>query len=254
MSLVRLSEIDMKSRNDAPLRGSHLVQAAALLEHLLSKSQQNYQALLFLVRIQLLLGAGSLAMKTFSKLSVKHMQYETVAHILFTRLSTTHPHATPFVKGSGLETRDRDPLVALGTALDFYRVSELHSQYTKVTGFDSGSYANVQDSMILQKDLKYSFCRRLWTLERRRIQRLMGSGGHEELDSCEHFFSNQFDESLSLLTIVANRTVWDNETPIDKRSFEAFMNCELPDCPPFEEHLRIGPKPSVSRLLLELCE
>lgn len=99
----------------AQVLGTALIRAAAILERLCRDSPHNYQALLLLVRVYLLLGAGSLALSTFSKLSVKQIQYDSVAHILFTRLSTVHPHSAPPVEGA--EYKDFDPLRPLSRLL-----------------------------------------------------------------------------------------------------------------------------------------
>lgn len=171
MSLIRLGEIGING-GVAASPNPALIKAAAVLEHLLVKSPHNYEALLLLVRVFLLLGAGSLAFRAFFKLSVKQMQYETVAHNLLTRLSTIHPHVASAVEG--LERKDSDPQSSFKNALNFYRNSETATKYSRATGLDHGSYSNVEGSIELQKDLKHSICRKMWVLETRRIQRLVG--------------------------------------------------------------------------------
>ncbi|KAK2753596.1 hypothetical protein FQN54_007373 [Arachnomyces sp. PD_36] len=217
MSLIRLGEVGVeggmsKSPNTA------LIRAAAVLEHLLVKSPHNYQALLLLVRVFLLLGAGSLALRAFFKLSVKQMQYETVAHNLFTRLSTIHPHTASPVEG--LEQKDANPRTSFTNAMNFYRNSETATTYSRATGLDHGSYSSVEGSIELHKSLKHSIGRKMWALETRRIQRLVGN---EPL---------HYDHLVS-----------DNVSTVDKRNFDGFMNCEAPGKPSFEEHVRLGPLP-----------
>ncbi|WEW61277.1 hypothetical protein PRK78_006767 [Emydomyces testavorans] len=196
-----------------------LIQAAGILEHLLLKSPHNYEALLLLVRIYLLLGAGSLALKTFAQLSVKQIQYESVAHNLFTRISTIHPQSAPPFEG--LERKDFDPQAALRQALLFYRNAVNSTTYARTAGLDHGSYLNVEGSIDLQKNLRYSICRKMWALEVRKIQRLVGGPSVK-----------QYDELVS-----------DNTCVIDKRTSDGFMNCEFPGKPIFEEHVRLGPLP-----------
>ncbi|KAK2882734.1 hypothetical protein FQN49_000046 [Arthroderma sp. PD_2] len=212
MALMRLHEAISGSMV------SHvLVQAAGILEHLLLKSPHNYEALLLLVRIYLLLGAGSLALKRFSKLSVKQIQYETVAHNLFTRLATIHPQSAP--PSEDLDRKDYDPQMGLRQALTFYRNAEAATTYSQSTGLEHGSYINVEGSIELRNDLKNSMCRKLWALEARRTQRLVGGPS-----------TSQYDK------IVLNRS------PLsDKRSFEGLMNCEPRGKPAFEERVRLGP-------------
>lgn len=157
-----------------------LIQAAGILEHLRLKSPHNYEGLLLLVRLYLLLGAGSLALKTFTYLSAKQIQYDTVAHNLFTRISTIHPQpAPPF---EGLERKDYDPQSALRQALIFYRNSVGATSYARTSGLENGSYVNVEGSIDLQRNLKHSICRIMSALEVRKIQRLVGGPSVKQYD------------------------------------------------------------------------
>lgn len=150
-----------------------LIRAIAVLNRLLQYSPHNYQALLLLVRLYLLLGAGSLALKTFARLSTKNIQNETVGHNLFTRLATIHPHSAPPTDG---DFKDFMPHAALAQALDFYRNADRAMVRQRSVGLNMGSYVNVQASISLHKALCQSICRRLWALEIRRIDRLVGRG------------------------------------------------------------------------------
>lgn len=187
MSLLKGSDHQLRTaENKSP---SHvLICAAAIIEHLLQKSPHNYHALLLLVRIYLLLGAGSLAMKTFSKLSVKQMQFETVSHNLYTRLSTIHPHAAPATEGT--ESKDYNPQSALTQILSFYRHADATSTRSQTSGLDHGSYVNVEGALDLQKRLNQSICRRMSAIEARRMQRLVGgepTGRYEEIGQSINF-------------------------------------------------------------------
>lgn len=175
MALVRLY-----GATSGSVVGHVLVQAAGILEHLLLKSPHNYEALLLLVRIYLLLGAGSLALRRFSKLSVKQIQYETVAHNLFTRLATIHPQTAP--PSIDLDRKDYDPQMGLRQALTFYRNAEGATTYSQSTGLEHGSYITVEGSIELRNDLKNSLCRKMWALEVRRIQRLVGGPSTSQYD------------------------------------------------------------------------
>lgn len=171
MALIRISDNWQRSQqNKSP--SSVLIRAAGILERFLQDSPHNYQALLLLVRLYLLLGAGSIALKTFSKLSVKQMQYETVAHNLFTRLSTVHPHSAPPIEGA--EYKDFNPQSAFVQALTFYRNADVTATRSRTSGLNYGSYVNIDGSIDLQKRLKHSICRRMWALDVRRMQRLVG--------------------------------------------------------------------------------
>lgn len=171
MSLIRFSGAWISDSSEQ-VPDTVLIRAAAILERLLVDSPHNYQALLLLVRIYLRLGAGSLALKTFSKLSVKQIQFETVAHNLFTRLATIHPHSAPPIEGA--EYKDFNPQSAFVQALNFYKSADVTTVRNRSKGLDYGSYFNVQGTIDLQKRLKQSICRRMWALDVRRIQRLAG--------------------------------------------------------------------------------
>ena len=147
-----------------------LIRAGGILERLCHDSPHNYQALLLLVRVYLLLGAGSLALSTFSRLSVKQIQYDSVAHILFTRLSTVHPHSAPPVEGA--EYKDFDPLSAFVQGLNFFRNSEVSTMRFRTAGLDEE----------LRRRLSNSINRRMYALDARRIQRLTGGDSMTRYD------------------------------------------------------------------------
>ncbi|GES62553.1 cytoskeleton organization protein [Aspergillus terreus] len=218
MALMRFSGAWIAGRQgDIP--DSSLIRAAAILERLLVDSPHNYQALLLLVRIYLRLGAGSLALKTFSKLSVKQMQYETVAHNLFTRLATIHPHSAPPVDFA--EYKDFNPQSAFVQALSFYQSADIRTVRHRSSGLDLGSYVNIEGTIELQRRLSQSICRRMWALDVKRIHRLAGGDPMGRYDS-----------------------IAEDTSPLaDQRAFDAFMNCEAPGQPTFEELIRLGPLP-----------
>ncbi|KAE8351475.1 N-acetyltransferase B complex non catalytic subunit-domain-containing protein [Aspergillus coremiiformis] len=218
MSLIRFGGAWVSGTQDQ-IPNTILIRAAAILERLLVDSPHNYQATLLLVRIYLRLGAGSLALKAFSKLSVKQMQFETVAHNLFTRLATIHPHSAPPIEGA--EYKDFDPQSAFVQALNFYRTAETTTVKHRSNGLDLGSYVNIEGTIELQRRLKFSICRRMWALDVRRMQRLAGGdpmGRYEEVAR-------------------------DSSPLTDQRAFDAFMNCEPAGQPTFEERMRLGPLP-----------
>lgn len=179
MCLMRFSEAQVNG-SEKQIPDTALIRATGILERLLHDSPHNYQALLLLVRIYLRLGAGSLALKTFSKLSVKQFQYETVAHNLFTRLATIHPHTAPPYEGA--EHKDFNPQVAFVQSLNFYRTAEITTTRNRSNGLEYGSYVNVEGTIDLQRRLKQSVCRRMCALDVRRIQRLVGGAPMDRYD------------------------------------------------------------------------
>ncbi|KAI5308858.1 hypothetical protein KEM55_004693 [Ascosphaera atra] len=216
MALIKLHEQDFTTRPYPLPRPAH-IQAAAILHHMLLQSPHNYEALLLLTRIYMLLGTGSLALQTFAKLNVKQMQYDSVAHNIFSRLSTIHPQPAP--RDEGFETKDTDPQWAYRVALDFYRRSGRATTIAKVKGLETGAYVNIQGSINLQDQLDRSICQRMYALEERRVERLLGGAPNGRYD----------------------HIVFDKSPVVDRRNFEGFMNLEAPHLPTFEEHVRAGP-------------
>lgn len=244
MALLRASET---GEIQARVPDSALIRAAGVLERLLSDSPHNYQARLLLVRIYLILGAGSLALSTFSKLSVKQIQFESVAHNLFTRLATIHPHSAPPVEGA--EYKDFDPQAAFVQALNFYRTSEVSTLKFRTRCIAEGSFVNAEEMVQLRDRLRNSICRKMFALEVRRSQRLAGGDPMGRYDDIGSFLlvlnaNVHLERSLTILTAR-------NDSPsTDNRDYDVFMNCEYPGKPSFEERMRVGPIPKVSSLLI----
>ncbi|CEJ59380.1 hypothetical protein PMG11_08005 [Penicillium brasilianum] len=209
---------------EAQVPATALIRAAGILERLCRDSPHNYEALLLLVRVYLQLGAGSLALSTFSKLSVKQIQYDSVAHILFTRLSTVHPHSAPPVEGA--EYKDFDPLSAYVQSLNFFRNSEVNTMRFRTAGLDEGAYVNTEEIIELRRRLLNSINRRMFALDARRTQRLAGGDP-----------MSRYDELAR-----------DSSPVVDSRTFGAFMCCEFINKPKFEERMRLGPLPKTNWL------
>lgn len=172
LAAMALLRTDGSPETQMQVPGAAVIRATAILERLLSDSPHNYEARLLLVRAYLLLGAGSLALSTFSKLSVKQVQYETVAHNLYTRLATIHPHSAPPVEGK--EYKDFSPQAAFTQSLNFYRGSEMTALKFRTRTLNEGSYVNAVDCVEFRDRLRFSICRRMFALDVRRAQRLAG--------------------------------------------------------------------------------
>ncbi|KAJ5907744.1 hypothetical protein N7495_000426 [Penicillium taxi] len=196
-----------------------LIRAAAILEHLLCDSPHNYQALLLLVRVYLLLGAGSLALSAFSKLAIKQIQFSSISHYLYTRLATIHPHSAPPVDGA-LVT-NFDPSKALLAALKFFSKSDFSTMESRSNALSKGTYLNAQGFINLGDSLKRNICRRMFVLEVRRIQRLLGGRPLTEFAELAH----------------------DDSTTKDHRDSDGFMICEFPGKPSVEKATQPGPRP-----------
>lgn len=244
LAAMALLRTDGDSQTQMQVSESAVIRATAILEHLLSYSPHNYEARLVLVRAYLLLGAGSLALENFSKLSVKQVQSETVAHNLYTRLATIHPHAAPPVY-EGREYKALDPQASMIQSLNFYRTSDIASLKFRTRIFEEGGYVSAVDCVEYRNRTSASITRRMFALDVRRAQRLVGGDpgsryndlGESKYPSCSSRCNVPF-----LTRIIAQDT-----TPtIDNRIFDGFPNCEFAEKPDFEERLRAGPLPKVS--------
>lgn len=183
---------------ESQVPGPALIRAAAILERWIRDSPHNSNALLLLVRIYLLLGAGSLAMSTFSKLSVKQMQFETVAFNLFTRLSSIHPHSAPPLEGA--ERSEFDPQAAFIKALNFYRNTDITTMKFRTRGLEEGAYSNLPELIELRGRLNKSICRKMWALHVRQAQRIVGGDSTARFDEIGQSFRLCFSIFSSILT------------------------------------------------------
>lgn len=172
LAAMAILRSDSTEEGQAQISETAFIRAAGILEHLLQSSPHHYHAQLFLIRIYSLLGASPLALGMFSKMSVKHMQYETVAHNLFTRLASIHPHSAPPIEGA--QYKDFDTQSALITGLKFYRGADLATLRYRTSGLGQGAYVHLKELVELGRRLSKSFCRKMYALDVRRAQRLVG--------------------------------------------------------------------------------
>ncbi|KAJ5408707.1 hypothetical protein N7509_002590 [Penicillium cosmopolitanum] len=224
LAAMAILQSESTEQNQARVPETALIRASGILEHLIQSSPHNYPAQLFLLRIYSLLGAGSMALSMFSKMSIKHMQYESVAHNFFTRLASIHPHSAPPIEGA--EYKDFDPQSALVAGLKFYRGAEISTSRYRTSGLNQGAYVHTKELVELGRRLSKSICRRMYALDVRRAQRLVGG------DS----------------TVMWDKIARDTSPAADQRDSSVYMNCEFPGKPDFEERLRVGPKPMTNWL------
>ncbi|KAI9781440.1 MAG: hypothetical protein M1839_006034 [Geoglossum umbratile] len=224
MSLVRLANSPSGGNTFSHSRG-YLLQAAALLEFLVSRSRHNFQAILLLVRLYGLLGACSLAMEASPRLSIKQIQNDTLAHNIFSRISTLHPYQV--VGLNHLEKGDRDPSLGLLKALMVYEKSAAQIPDLAKMALEKGSVDQVEGFLEFADKVRNSICKVMWTLERRRIARLIRtkSSSPEGPD---------FDHIEPLPYNIT-----------DNRDYEVMISCEGSKLPRFEEFVRVGPKPMI---------
>lgn len=174
MGLLKVHDVARKNpgnRRD-PSQQQELIQAACLLDFLLVRNPDNRQAMLLSVRINSRLGLISAAMRRYRGLKVKEIMNETLSHMCFTRVSTTHPHSSTTPQTMQLGQNERDPYLALKAELKA-RASSI-TRIQRFTGEDLSSmaYDQVFEFRKLKTGLERSLVRQMWILERRRIARL----------------------------------------------------------------------------------
>ena len=202
MGLVRL--YNMRPTDQAPL-----YQSIQVLETLLEKSKHNYQALLLLVRIYLLIGAISSAFKVYHRLNIKQIQNDTLSHSLLTRISTLLPN-------------DARTATFLRDACGIYESSRMQTPNMLQLAFERGGYAQMMGFLEFSDRVAGSICRSMWEVELRRLSRL----------------SPGYPDPGPITEVGYKSTVWDS------RDFTVIVDCELSSVGPFEKSFRLDPTPA----------
>jgi N-terminal acetyltransferase B complex non-catalytic subunit len=140
-----------------------LIRCVAILEALLSDSKHNYDAILMLIRVYTYLGAIPLAAKYWDRLDTKHLQTLGVSWIMFTRISTLHPHSC---------TNERfplDPADALTKMLDWAIKTEKASGKREIEYLEHHSYNGLLDIVEHNRDMSNAYPKFMLTSELLRI-------------------------------------------------------------------------------------
>lgn len=148
-----------------------LIQAAAILEFAHSKSPANPQLLLLLVRLYLVLGAGSLAMRAYSKLNLKQVQGETLGYVLLDRISMMHPYPCHDIM-TGDEPVPFDPAIELAKIHQRYRAFKTQISRNYMTCLQTGSYGSIFQLIDVQEKLSPSLACVMSVMELRKLIRI----------------------------------------------------------------------------------
>jgi N-terminal acetyltransferase B complex non-catalytic subunit len=146
--------------------------AVIILEIARSKFEDYYILTVLLVRLQGHLGLLSLAMENFTKLSVKNLQWETVGHLILTRISTLHP---AFNGGAG----DLEPLLAAETGVTVLENADMALVRGIREGLRFNSYSNIYNSVKMRSEIEQSLNKQICAIEERRVSRWRGSGSDD---------------------------------------------------------------------------
>ncbi|KAL9591101.1 MAG: hypothetical protein Q9203_000100 [Teloschistes exilis] len=152
-----------------------LLRAAAILQHIITISPFNYEALVVMTMLRAKLGDGLGAAAFYHKLSVKNIQLTTVPWLLCTRISTIHPHR-PHLDHSNatLKRTGEDPIEHLSQALDYY-VHLRDADQRDLAGFvDAAQYSNMMEAMDSLDFPHSGFSKYMLYVEYARTARLSG--------------------------------------------------------------------------------
>lgn len=153
----------------------YVLQAAVLLEGLLERSNSNADAKIMIVRIYTSLELGTLALHWYESLRLKKPQLISLAHLMYTRISTIHPHPMMLVKSRGLRKPVFDPYQELKEILAFdIETLDDNMPMLMFKALEDGAYDQVYEFFKVGGCLRHDFSRKMWILERRRIARLRG--------------------------------------------------------------------------------
>ena len=167
MGFVRLYK--MRHHNSA--YSNSLLRAIVVLEYLLLQSKHNYDALLVLVRLYMFLGAGSLAMERYTRLSIKNMQHATLSWVIFSRISTIHPYASMCQIGTGVR-QHLDPYGEIAGAIQWHATA-ISLSLRQLQNIQKENQWNIfLDTIETQSIIESSFCQSLIYTEMKRISRL----------------------------------------------------------------------------------
>ncbi|KAL8789864.1 MAG: hypothetical protein Q9213_000932 [Squamulea squamosa] len=160
-------------------RNGKMLQAIILIDELSTRSPASYEALGTLILFYIRLGAGLLAARAYHKLSIKNIQLPTLSWLLWTRLSTVHPHnINPkdlnLPNNSQLSKADFDPVHHLTQALDYHIHLQDTDQHEILEFLEAKQYASLHRAMSNSLHNQNGFVKYLLVTEWARTERLSG--------------------------------------------------------------------------------
>lgn len=156
-----------------PERQTLLLRAAAILELSRTQNKDYFPIPVLLIQLYRHLGLFSLAFSTFISLSIKNLQWETVGHLILTRIGTLHPHEPhPTTNSAGKTEAAFDPAVGLDSTLEISdKIINGISESVK-RGLREGSYINVVSAVETKKRIAQSLWRRICEVEEHKVARM----------------------------------------------------------------------------------
>ena len=225
MALIKISSIVHKG-NESTSR-TYRAQAACILEHLCETGEFDYNVLLILLRVYLLLGLGSLSMVAYHKLNQKEVQNDTGKYSLLTRISTIHPFPSTDKITEQLPEPDQDPLIGLMETQSWYFWAAKQQSEFESKDLEDVPFFALNEFTSLGDRLYRSHTKVIFQIEQRRIARLRSQTMHLG-GSLLHF----------------RKAIFDN------RDLQTLPDLEHSLRPSFEEITSTGPKPCLVWLSL----
>lgn len=179
MTLLRINALVPENQISLQVHSPIFHQACLLLFHAMEKVPGCEEPCVLFIPFASLLGLIPLALYAFKKLSIKNMQIDNFAHNIVTRISTLHPHDVP----DHPDEKEFHPRSYLQSAIGQYRREDRTFARQIMAGMTAGAYVNAEYAIIARQSKANSICKRIYMLEERRIERLMGiASGYSELD------------------------------------------------------------------------
>ena len=191
MCLIKLSiSTDSRSYTLSSAGIGYWLRATMLLEHAWTNSPSNFQISLLLVKLYAYMGCGSLAMRAYQRLNIKQIQHNTLSHIIFSQISTLHPH--PFTHQPDNATPLRSPLDHCKDQLDFYGYAPNQINKNIWRAFQLGSYNSIVELTEFDEKLDKSLGKIMSVVESGRMFRLTNPNtplpyGYSVLCRCTFF-------------------------------------------------------------------
>lgn len=208
-----------------------------ILEFLLSRSKYNYDALLVMIRLQMITGMGTLAMKHYSQLSIKNVQNATMSWILYMRISTVHP-LNPYTISN---QEPFDLVKGLCEVRDWWTNAARLNRSAIELMLSHGQYHMLLDSIAGNKFSPHNFSLFMVTSELKRVARFSEMPELKDYSEGRGTMSHASDYQRTNLIFAVNVPAHLTDT----RDTTAFPDCEAPGQNRFHEYLHNGPIPNV---------
>lgn len=111
-------------------------------------------------------------MRAFERLDLKNIQLDTLAHTLFDRMSTLHPHNFAIQPDENMLLKD--PLEQIQKQVSMYKIARDQSLRQIWRSLDTGSYASAIQIREVVDTLSQTLSAATSSIEARRISRLTG--------------------------------------------------------------------------------